>query len=128
MKKWKTIASVIIVFLLGAAAGAIVNEFYQQRIGDVFRNEPRSMRELIVRRLHHELDLDPAQTEQVRVIVSDTQTRMREVRRRFRPELEEIMAHSQEQIRAILRPYQRERYERIIAEHRRRRMHRQGDQ
>jgi hypothetical protein len=118
----------MIVFFLGAAAGAIVTyEIYQQRIGNVFRNEPRSMRELIVRRLHHELHLDPAQTEQVRIIVSDTQARIREVRRRFRPEIEEIMEHSREQIRAILRTDQRERYERIIAEHKRRRLGREAD-
>lgn len=116
------------MFLLGAAAGGLVtHEFHQLRIGHVFRNEPRSMRELIVRKLHRELHLDSGQTGQVRVIVGDTQTRIREVRRRFRPEIEEIMERSREQIRAILRPDQRERYERIIAEHKRRRLGRERD-
>lgn len=117
MTRWKAIVSIIAVFLLGALAGAIVAQrIYQQRIEGIIRGEPRTTKEFIVRRLNRELHLDAAQLEQLKAIVQETHTEMRNVRKRFRPQLEEILARSQDKIRAILRPDQLERYEKIVAE------------
>lgn len=117
------------MFILGAAAGTLVTQkVYQQRMGNFFRNEPRMMREFIVMRLSRELHLDPAQIEQLRAIVRETHAQIRDVRRQFRPQIEEILEHSQDRIRAILRPDQRETYERIVAERKNRRMGRENNQ
>ncbi len=122
MKKWKTIASIVIVFLLGAAAGALVTHtLYQRKVEGIINGEPRSTREFIVRRLSHKLDLDSTQQERLRVIVEETHAEMKAVRKQFRPQIEEILARSQDKVRAILRPDQREKYEKIVAEHRKRR-------
>ncbi len=129
MKKWRAIVGVILVFLLGAAAGALVAfSVCHHRTESGFREEPRRMREFIVGRLGHELGLDTAQTEQLRAIVRETHMEIRNVRRQFRPQIEEILARSQDRVRAILRPDQREKYERIIAEQKKRRMNRESDQ
>ena len=122
MKKWKAIVSIVIVFLLGALAGALVtNKICQQRTDKLIKGEPRSTREFIVRRLNTELRLDTAQQEQLRTIVQETHAEMKNLRRQLRPQTEEILARSQEKVRAILRPDQREKYERIVAERRKKR-------
>ncbi|HYA86258.1 MAG TPA: hypothetical protein VEI57_04210, partial [Nitrospirota bacterium] len=62
MKKWKTIASIVLVFLLGALAGGLVTyEINLQKMERFVTGEPRSTREFIVHRLDRELHLDAAQ-------------------------------------------------------------------
>ena len=123
MKKWKAIVSIIIVFLLGALAGALVTHtIYHQRMEGIMKGEPRTMRELIVRRLNRELHLDPNQLEQVRAIVEETHAEMKKVRRQFRPQIEEILTRSQEKIRTLLRPDQLEKYEKIIEQRKKKRL------
>ena len=122
MKKWKAIVSIIIVFLLGALAGALVtHKIYQHRVEGIMKGEPKTMREFIVRRLERELHLDTNQLEQLRAIVEETHAEMRRVRRQFRPQIEEILARSQEKIRVLLRPDQFEKYEKIITERKKKR-------
>jgi hypothetical protein len=120
MKKWKAIISIIVVFLLGSLAGALVtHEIYQYRIESFIRGEPK--RELIVRRLSQELNLDTAQSAQLRVIVEETYAKIKNVRKQIIPQIEEILGGSQNRVRAILRPDQLEKYEKIIAERKKRR-------
>jgi len=120
MKKWKAIISIIVVFLLGLLAGALVtHEIYQHRIESFIRGEPK--RELIVQRLTHQLNLDTAQLSQLRGIVEETYAGIKNARKQIRPQIEEILESSQNRVRAILRPDQLEKYEKIIAERKKRR-------
>jgi uncharacterized protein YneF (UPF0154 family) len=122
MEKWKTIVSVVLVFILGAVAGALVtHRIYQQKIENIMKNEPRTRSEFIVQRLNHELHLDTTQLEQLRLIIKDTHTEIKNVRKQFRPQMDEILARSQDKVRAILRPDQLTKYEKIMAERRKRR-------
>jgi hypothetical protein len=122
MKKWKAIVSIVIVFLLGALAGALMTNMVHRHRGESFmRGEPGHMREFVVRRLNRELGLDAEQQGQLRTIVQETHAEMKNLRRQLRPQTEEILARSQEKVRAILRPDQRERYEKIVAERRKKR-------
>jgi hypothetical protein len=120
MKKWKAIISILIVFLLGSLAGALItHEIYQHRIESFIRGEPK--RELIVRRLSHQLNLDATQLSQLRVIVEETYDGIKNVRKQIKPQIEAILESSQNRVRAILRPDQLEKYEKIIAERKKRR-------
>jgi len=122
MKKWKTIVSIILVFLLGSLAGALItHEIYKHRIENIIRGDPKAMRELIVQRLNHKLHLDTTQLEQLRVIVNETHAEVKNVRKQIRPQIEEILESSQNRVRAILRPDQLEKYEKIIAERKKKR-------
>ena len=96
-------------------------KFIKHRIEDIIRGDPKAMRELIVQRLNHKLHLDTTQLEQLRVIVKETHAEIKNVRKQFRPQIEEILARSQNRVRAILRPDQLEKYEKIIAERKKRR-------
>jgi uncharacterized membrane protein YeaQ/YmgE (transglycosylase-associated protein family) len=117
MKKWKIIVSVILVFLLGALAGVLViHKVDQHRIAGIIRGEPGAVGELIVQRLNHKLRLDPEQVGKLRVIVYETHDEIRNVRKQFRPQIQEILERSRNRVRAILRPDQLEEYEKIVAE------------
>jgi hypothetical protein len=122
MKQWKAIASVILVFLLGAMTGALVTHtIYRQKMENIIKDEPRTIREVIVQRLDRKLSLDPAQLEQVRAIVRETHSEMKNVRKQIRPQIDDILTRSQAKVRAILRPDQLEKYEKILAERKKRR-------
>lgn len=117
MKKWKVIVSVLLVFLLGSLSGVLVTyKHYQHRIADIMKDEPGAMREMIIERLHHKLNLDARQLEQLRVIVKETHDEIKAVRKQFRPQIEEILEQSRNRVRTILRQDQLEKYEKIIAE------------
>jgi len=122
MKKWKAIVSIILVFLLGSLAGALVtHKIYQHKMESFIKGDPNAMRELIVQRLNHKLHLDTSQLYQLRAIVKETHDEIRDVRKQFRPQIEEILARSQNKVRAILHPDQLEKYEKIIAERKQKR-------
>jgi uncharacterized protein YneF (UPF0154 family) len=107
MKQWKTIISVILIFGLGALSGAIVtHKIYRQKMENIIRDEPKAMRELMVQRLNSKLHLDAAQLEQIRAIAKETHAEMKPVRKKIRPEIEEVLSRSQAKIRAVLRPDQ----------------------
>ena len=116
VKKWKAVVGVVLVFLLGAFAGALVtHKIYQRKIETIMEDEPRTRSEFIVQRLNHELHHDPTQLEQLRAIIKETHSEMKNLRRQFKPQMEELLARSQEKVRAILRPDQLETYEKIVA-------------
>jgi hypothetical protein len=126
MKNWKAIVSITVVFLLGVMAGAIVEHTScRQRMDKIIKGEPGAMREFIVQRLNKELNLDPGQLEQLRTIIKETHAEMKNLRRQIRPQTEEVLARSQDRVRSILRPDQLEKYERIIAERRKKRENRE---
>ena len=126
MKKWRSITIIILIFLLGALTGSLLaHRVYQQRIEGIIRGEPSSMQEFIVRRLNRELHLESSQVERLRIIVMETHDEIRKVRQQVRPQIEEILASSQNRVRAILSPVQLEKCEKIIAERNKRRMHRE---
>ncbi len=124
MKQWKTIVSVILIFGLGALSGAIVTyKIYWQKMENIIRDEPKAMRELMVQRLNSRLNLDATQLEQVREIAKETHSEMKAVRRKIRPEVEEVLSRSQAKIRAVLRPEQQEKYDQILSERRKKHEH-----
>ena len=121
MKQWKTIISVILIFGLGALSGSIITyKIYRQQMENILRDEPKAMRELMVQRLNSKLHLDATQLEQVRAIVTETHAEMKSVRKKIRPEIEEVLSRSQAKIRAILLPEQLKKYDQILSERRKR--------
>ena len=119
-KNWKAIAGVVLVFVLGALSGALVSHRVCMHRMENFERGGPQMVDSIVRHLSHKLDLDQAQREEFRKIVTGTQTEMHAVRQTVKPQLEAILDKAHEKVRAILRPDQRERFEKFVAEHKER--------
>jgi len=115
MRNAKAVAAVLLIFLLGAATGGLIAHLiYQKRIEGVVRGGPGAMAEMILRRMDRDLKLDGTQREAIRTIVQETHGEVRQVRRQFRPQMQQILSRSEERIRQILRPEQRELFERLI--------------
>jgi Spy/CpxP family protein refolding chaperone len=122
MKNWKAIAGVLLVFVLGVAAGAfgtlgVIRHRWMHR-------GPQAMADFVVRRLSWELRLDTTQRDQLRNIVTDSQQQMRTVHKQFQPQIEDILNHADVQVRAILRPDQQEKFDKLVAERKEKWQHR----
>jgi Spy/CpxP family protein refolding chaperone len=122
MKRWKSILGVLLVFLLGALAGAaVVHRVDRQSVEAGLAGRGGATADLIVRRLTRSLDLDPAQQDQVRAIVTETRRDIVEIRKPIQGQIQEAFERSRVRIRAILRPEQQEKFDRIQSERRKRR-------
>lgn len=122
MKNIKALCGILLVFVLGAGSGAIVTHMVDRAHFEKFiHGGPEAREELIMRRLTKQLDLDSQQQVQVRSIVHENHAAMREVRKLYRPRIQEILDHGQARINDILRPEQREKFRQIIEERRRHR-------
>jgi Spy/CpxP family protein refolding chaperone len=77
---------------------------------------PAAREELLIKRLTSRLDLDGNQREQIRPIVHETHTAIKQIRQQSRPQVEALLEESQRRITAILRPDQRQKFDQLIAE------------
>jgi Spy/CpxP family protein refolding chaperone len=111
MKNWKAIVGVIAVFVLGTLAGSFMtvgiirHRFHHGQAG-------QAMADHIVRKLSWDLRLDATQREQLRAIVNDGRKEMHALR----PQIESILTRSEAKVRAILRPDQQEKFDKLVAE------------
>lgn len=122
MKRWKSILGVLLIFLLGVLAGAAVeHRFGRQSVENILSGRRGATVDLIVRRLSRSLDLDPAQRDQVRAIVTETHRDIVEIRKPVQAQVEAAFERSRVRVRAILRPGQQEKFDSIQAERRKRR-------
>ena len=127
MKNFKAIAGILLVFLLGAAGGALVTHMIHEARLERFISGGHRMREdVIVERLTTKLDLDGRQQEQVRGIVHETHDGIRQARSSIHPQIEALLTAGQDRIKLVLRPDQREKFDKIIAE-RKQHEHPQGE-
>jgi len=121
MKQWKSILGVLLVFLLGALTGAaVVHRVDRQGVEAVFSGRGGATADFVVRRLTRSLDLDPAQQDQVRAIVTETRRDIVEIRKPVHGQIQAALDRSRARVRAILRPEQQEKFDRIQAERRKR--------
>jgi len=114
MKNWKAIVGALLVFLLGVMAGTLgtvgmIRHRWMQRC-------PRVVADIVVRRLSWKLRLDHAQRGQLRTIVDNGWQEMKAVQAQVRPQTEGVLSNSEVKVRAILRPDQQEKFDKLIAE------------
>lgn len=116
-KNAKAIVGILLVFILGAVSGSVVTYVVLQNRVEAFRHGgPEAREEQIVKRLSRELGLDSGQQEQVRGIIHETHTAIREMRGQMRPRIEAVLEQGQTRISAVLKPEQREKFAKITAE------------
>ncbi len=119
MKNWKAILGIIGVFVFGMAAGGlIVGGVAMKRLHRVVRGEPLFTSNEITRRLGRTLDLDATQREHARQIVEEAQARVKAVRGDCEPQIRAALDDAILKMRDALRPEQREKFDRLVAERR----------
>ena len=122
MNKTKAIFAIMLVFILGSVCGALVTHMvYRQRMDAISSGDHGVREEHLVERLTRRLDLDNVQIEQVRAIIHETHSAIREMHRKNQPQVETLIAESQRRISSLLKPEQKAEFDRLIAERKARR-------
>jgi Spy/CpxP family protein refolding chaperone len=102
-----------LVFLLGAALGGVLGNVFGVHARNVpppqlTEGEKRAQK---VQRLTQELSLAPDQQKQVEAIIASVQAQYKAIRQSTEPQIDEARQKGREQIRAILTPEQKPKFE-----------------
>lgn len=106
----KAIALLALVLALGVALGAVGATVINRRVyaGRVRSSNPQARP---VTRLTHDLNLTPDEVQQVSSILSNMQTKYDVIRQQMSPQFEQVRQQGREQIRQVLTPEQRPKFE-----------------
>ena len=116
MKKTKLIAGIVLIFLLGGVTGGLTVQTFFKR---GFRDGPPKHRsvgdraEFIVKRLAKDLDLSPAQVDEIRPIVQESEKAVSALMDSIDPELRATHDRGLAAIREKLNPEQQEKLDQI---------------
>jgi Spy/CpxP family protein refolding chaperone len=116
----KAIALIVLVFVLGVALGAVGHTFFDRHVlGARPQTPPRG-----VARLTKELNLTPDQQKQIGEILADMQHRFDALHQQMSPQFDQIREQGHDQIRQILTPEQRPKFEDLLKQFAEDRRHR----
>jgi len=106
----KAVALLILVLALGIALGAVGATVINRRVyaGRVRSPNPPARP---VARLTHDLSLTPDEVQQVSSILSNMQTKYDVIRQQMSPQFDQVRQQGREQIRELLTPEQRPKFE-----------------
>jgi Spy/CpxP family protein refolding chaperone len=108
----RTTALVVTLFLLGIALGAAGASLYLRgRPQPAIGRHIHASRAEIVSRLSHDLDLTPEQKSQVETIVDNAHDRFHALDQQLEPQYDAIRQDARSQIRAVLTPEQKTKFE-----------------
>jgi hypothetical protein len=71
--------------------------------------------DVVVKRLDHELKLDPEQKRKLQGIVDDARIQLRQSHAKIQPEVEQTLHEAEERTRAILYPQQIQKFDDMVA-------------
>jgi len=112
----RAIGLVLVVFVLGLALGGLGTYVIGARVRGA-RPEGRDHRDRRARMLEQltqELSLTSAQQKQVDSILGNMQTRYEEIHKQIAPQADQVRQQGREQIRAILTPEQKPKFEEFL--------------
>lgn len=111
--KRKAVGLLLVVFVLGIALGALGAYLAGRRVSGAPAEgtSHRGKRARIVERLTRELDLSADQQKQVDAISADMLAKFRALQDQITPQTEQVRQQGRAQIRAILTPEQRPKFE-----------------
>jgi uncharacterized protein YneF (UPF0154 family) len=117
MKNWKAILGVVVVFVLGMTTGAfLTGAAAAKRLQRVLHGQTAFTAEQITRRLSRQLRLDPAQREQVLVLVQGAQAQITDARSQCLPRILAALDDFDTKARVVLRPDQLEKFDKLVAD------------
>ncbi|MSR65502.1 MAG: hypothetical protein EXS18_06940 [Verrucomicrobiae bacterium] len=114
MKQWKVVIGVLLVFVLGILAGALVtHRIYQRKIREI-ASSPVTVRHFMVKAMTRQLRLTPAQQVEVENTIHDSQREFQAIRKQVQPQVEDILHRAQDRIRKQLDVSQREKFDKFV--------------
>ncbi len=109
---WKVILGILLVFLIGCAAGAFTTSLvFHHRILTSLHGGPMAMAQIIERRATRNLDLTPGQKEQIHHLIEENLTQRQQLQKQIQPQMRELNQQTLAQINALLTPTQAEQFQ-----------------
>jgi len=100
--KLKLAAGVALIFCVGALAGILgASLYFEEKIEKMFHHRPPRA-ERIVERLTHDLDLTPAQQEEIRPIIMAYDQKASDLKLQYRPQMKVLHEEVKAEIRIRL--------------------------
>jgi Spy/CpxP family protein refolding chaperone len=117
MKQIRIWLVILLVFLAGAAAGAVTTRVITRHIMLAVLHRPELLQGHIERALGRKLDLTSQQREKIHDTLLDARGKLQGLRGEFHPRFMAIMAETHRQIAAQLTPEQQAKFEDYVREH-----------
>lgn len=105
----KAVFGVILVFVLGCAAGSLGSSIYfSHRLEVMLRHGSATYVEMLERRTTRGLNLDANQKEKIHALFMDNLEQRKKVQAQIQPQIKALNMQTRREIRALLRPEQLE--------------------
>jgi len=117
MKRWKLIAGIILVFVLGVLSGTLGTGLYVKQKMKPIRQDPKAKRTVIIEKLTRGLDLKESQIPKIEKILDELDQRRRE----YRQEIRKMRTESISRMKKELTPEQQKRLDQLHQEWEKRR-------
>lgn len=115
MRTLKRILGVLLIFFFGVFIGAAVTGAgVTQKVREMVLGGPEAVIDVVVKRLDHELKLDPEQKRKLQSIVDDARIKLRQSRAKIQPEVDSALHEAEERTRAILYPEQLKKFDNML--------------
>jgi len=123
LKKWKIVSALSLIFLAGLVTGAAITGLYDKHRHESLRqgDYPSAVRKMVMEMLTRELSLNTEQQREIEAIVKETQTGLKELRKRYGPEAEILIAQGLVKMKGGLTPEQQSRLDQLHARGKQRR-------
>jgi uncharacterized membrane protein len=115
MKRWRLVAGVILIFILGVMAGSVGTRLYQRSWTERFWKDPAARKALILKRLTRELGLSEGQKREFRAIIEDVDQKMEGLHRENRAAIRTILQEGFSRMMERLDPAQQEKLKQVKA-------------
>lgn len=115
MRTFKRILGVLLIFVFGAFAGAVVTSAgAMQKLRETLLGGPEAVMDVVVKRLDRELKLDEEQKRKLQGIMDDARIQLRQSHAKIRPEVEQTLREAEGRTRAILYPAQVRKFDDMV--------------
>jgi Spy/CpxP family protein refolding chaperone len=114
MKKWKLLAGVAAVFVLGMLVGSLGTRLYFEHRFAPPRGGPPAMRAFLLKKFSQELDLTEEQKNEFKIIIDQLDDKLQEHFLRTHSEIGGILSQGQSQMRRVLTINQQEKFDELI--------------
>jgi hypothetical protein len=116
LKRWKLYSALLLIFLAGLVTGAVGTGLYdRQRQESLHRGDyPTVIRNIILERLTRELVLEAGQRREVETVILETQAGLKDLRNRYRPEAEALIAQGIVKMKGRLSAGQQVRLDQLV--------------
>ncbi len=125
MTKWKLIAGVALVFILGVLVGTLGTGVYLKHRHPFFKQDPAARKTFIMKRLTRKLDLTEAQKSRIESIVDQMQKKAQKWFHEYRTKMRNFFEQSFSEMKKELSPVQQKKLDEMREKSEKRRKERE---